>query len=50
MKKYLEYGECRIDGQTAHAIKVSVSCHEGHSHDVDILPSVNILHKGIFIL
>lgn len=45
MKYYLgKYGECIVEGTTAHAVKVSVNCH-GHSHDVDILPSVNILRK-----
>ncbi|XP_071181761.1 2'-5'-oligoadenylate synthase 1A-like [Mytilus edulis] len=45
MKTYLHDGECIIDGKTRHAVKVSVSCHIGHSIDVDILPSVNILDK-----
>lgn len=45
MKTYLHSGECTIEGQTQHAVKVSVSCHQEHTHDVDILPSVNILDK-----
>ncbi|VDI07114.1 2'-5'-oligoadenylate synthetase [Mytilus galloprovincialis] len=45
MKTYLHGGECTIEGQTQHAVKVSVSCHQAHTHDVDILPSVNILDK-----
>ncbi|CAC5409017.1 OAS [Mytilus coruscus] len=45
MKTYLHFGECTIEGKTQHAVKVSVSCHKEHSHDVDILPSVNILDK-----
>lgn len=45
MEYYLKkYGECIVEETTAHAVKVSVTCH-GHSHDVDILPSVNILKK-----
>lgn len=35
-------GKCKVEGRTSHAVKVSVSC-DGHSHSVDILPSVNIL-------
>nr|XP_022293878.1 2'-5'-oligoadenylate synthase 1A-like isoform X2 [Crassostrea virginica] len=43
MKRYLgEYGGCDVTGTTPHAVQVSVHCH-GHSHDADILPSVNIL-------
>lgn len=38
------YGECNVEETTSHAVKVSVTCH-GHSHDVDILPSVDILKK-----
>ncbi|VDI35290.1 2'-5'-oligoadenylate synthetase [Mytilus galloprovincialis] len=45
MELYLRHGECTIEGQTPHAVKVSVSCHKEHTHDVDILPSVNILDK-----
>lgn len=46
MKYYLgKYGECNVEGTTSHAVKVSVTCH-GHSHDVDILPSVDILRKS----
>lgn len=45
MKTYLHGGKCTIEGQTQHAVKVSVSCHQEHTHDVDILPSVNILDK-----
>lgn len=46
MEYYLKkYGECIVEETTAHAVKVSITCH-GHSHDVDILPSVNILKKS----
>ncbi|XP_062604692.1 2'-5'-oligoadenylate synthase 3-like [Saccostrea cucullata] len=47
MKLYLDkYGHCTIEKTTSHAVKVSLSCHAGHTHDVDILPSVNILSKN----
>ncbi|XP_078322334.1 2'-5'-oligoadenylate synthase 1A-like [Crassostrea virginica] len=43
MKLYLyKYGGCDITGTTPHAVQVSVHCH-GHSHNADILPSVDIL-------
>ena len=43
MRQYLgTYGECDVTGTTRHAVQVSVHCH-GHSHDADILPSVDIL-------
>lgn len=43
MKVYLgTYGGCDVEDTTLHAVKVSVTCH-GHSHSVDILPSVDIL-------
>ncbi|CAC5400589.1 OAS [Mytilus coruscus] len=45
METYLRHGKCTIEGKTFHAVKVSVSCHKEHTHDVDILPSVNILDK-----
>lgn len=48
MAQYLRVGECVYEGKTPHAVKVSLSCHVGYSLDVDILPSVNILQKGIF--
>ncbi|XP_078322331.1 2'-5'-oligoadenylate synthase 1A-like isoform X2 [Crassostrea virginica] len=45
MKLYLgRYGGCVITGTTRHALQVSVHCH-GHSHDADILPSVDILKR-----
>ncbi|XP_078322344.1 2'-5'-oligoadenylate synthase 1A-like [Crassostrea virginica] len=44
MKLYLgRYGGCDVTGTSSYAVKVSVPCY-GHSHDVDILPSVNILN------
>ncbi|XP_062590762.1 2'-5'-oligoadenylate synthase 1A-like [Saccostrea cucullata] len=46
MKLYLgSYGECIVEGVTSHAVKVSLSCHANHTHNVDILPSVNILNR-----
>nr|XP_022293879.1 2'-5'-oligoadenylate synthase 1A-like [Crassostrea virginica] len=43
MIQYLgTYGGCNVTGKTPHAVQVSVHCH-GHSHDADILPSVDIL-------
>ncbi|XP_078322343.1 inactive 2'-5'-oligoadenylate synthase 1B-like isoform X2 [Crassostrea virginica] len=43
IKLYLfTYDECDITGTTSYAVKVSLSC-DDHSHNVDILPSVNIL-------
>ncbi|XP_062590758.1 2'-5'-oligoadenylate synthase 1A-like isoform X2 [Saccostrea cucullata] len=48
MKLYLgQHGHCTVEGTTRHAVKVSLSCHAGHTHDVDILPSVNILSKNL---
>lgn len=50
MKVYLgTYGGCDVEGTTLHAVKVSVTCH-GHSHSVDILPSVDILRYGMLKL
>ncbi|XP_048768093.1 2'-5'-oligoadenylate synthase 1A-like [Ostrea edulis] len=47
MKLYLgTHAGCTVEGTTAHAVKVSLSCHAGHTHDVDILPSVNVLGTG----
>ncbi|XP_062604693.1 2'-5'-oligoadenylate synthase 1-like [Saccostrea cucullata] len=34
-----------VEGTTPYAVKVCLSCDSGHSHDVDILPSVDILKK-----
>lgn len=43
MSLYLgKHDGCNIEGTTLHAVKVSVKCH-GHSHNVDILPSADIL-------
>lgn len=43
MTLYLgRYGGCHVTGTTNHAVQVSVDCQD-HSHDVDILPSVDIL-------
>ncbi|XP_061177195.1 2'-5'-oligoadenylate synthase 1A-like [Saccostrea echinata] len=39
------YGDCTITGKTIHAVQISLSCHANHYHDVDILPTVNILAK-----
>lgn len=35
-----------VERTTAHAVKVSLSCQVGHSHDVDILPSVKVNLQG----
>lgn len=48
MSLYLgKHDGCNIEGTTLHAVKVSVNCH-GHSHNVDILPSADILGYSMF--
>lgn len=49
MKYYLgTYGGCTVHRSTLHAVQISVSCHANHTHEVDILPSVNILAKRMY--
>ena len=50
MKLYLgRYGGCVITGTMPKAVQVSVHCH-GHSHEADILPSVDLLKTSMCTL
>lgn len=37
--------DCHVEGSTQFAVQISINC-DGHSHSVDILPSINIIGKG----
>ncbi|XP_056016122.1 2'-5'-oligoadenylate synthase 1A-like [Ostrea edulis] len=39
-----------VERTNAHAVKVSLSCHAGHTHKVDILPRVNVLGTSVNLL
>lgn len=37
--------DCHVEGSTQFAVQISINC-DGHSHSVDILPSINFIGKG----